>query len=123
MPTFRILVVDDDADITTLLANLLIDAGFAADAAWTAATARERLASEKFHAAIIDCMLARDDGIALARFASERGTPVVLMSGNPTLMQKLPEAGFVYLWKPFRADELLRAIGEAVRASLGAAAD
>jgi len=113
MPDRRVLVVDDDADITAILATALIDSGYTPEPVMTANAAREKLANGDFQAAVIDCVLAHEDGRELGWFARQRGVAVVLISGNPTLIEKLPQTGFAYLCKPFRLADLVAAIDAA----------
>ena len=62
--TPRILIVEDDPDIASLLKRGLAAAGYAADWAETAEAALERVEAGGVEAAIIDMMLGPDSGAA-----------------------------------------------------------
>ncbi len=58
----RILIVDDETFISDSLAQFLQDYDFMVDAAPSAEDALERLATGKYHAAIVDIRLPKMDG-------------------------------------------------------------
>jgi CheY-like chemotaxis protein len=67
MATKRILIVDDEPDVVSFLADLLRDQGYAVDSANDAAGALELVRSTIFDAAILDFNLPDMDGIMLHR--------------------------------------------------------
>eukprot|EP01037_Dinobryon_pediforme_P004309 gene4310-biopygen2579 len=108
----RILVVDDDAIIATLLAAMLEDIGHvvcgieATEAGAVAAASRERP-----DLMIVDALLQGESGVtAMETILRERFVPHVLMSGS-----RLGDRGLaqVILRKPFMYAELVEAIGRA----------
>ncbi|MFI3185678.1 MAG: PAS domain S-box protein [Methylococcaceae bacterium] len=63
----RLLVVEDDADIATLLSMLLLSAGYQVDVANSGKLALNFLAHHEYAAMILDLMLPDQSGIALIR--------------------------------------------------------
>ena len=120
----RILVVDDETNITDLVATALRYEGFEAE---TAATGRAALASvETFrpHLVVLDVMLPDLDGFEILGRLRNAGTrvPVLFLTARDTVEDRvrgLTTGGDDYLTKPFSIEELvariraiLRRIGE-----------
>jgi two-component system OmpR family response regulator len=121
----RILVVDDESNITDLVATALRYEGFEVD---TAATGRAALAATETirpHLVVLDVMLPDLDGFEiLSRLRNEgRKVPVLFLTARDTVEDRvrgLTTGGDDYLTKPFSIDELvariraiLRRVGEA----------
>lgn len=107
----RILIVEDDPDIASLLGRGLAGAGHRADWAETAEDAAGR-AAEGFDAAIIDMMLGEDSGAALLAELRAQGhrMPVIMLSALSRIEDRAEglEAGAQdYVVKPFQLSELL----------------
>jgi CheY-like chemotaxis protein len=113
----RILVVDDDAIIATLLSAMLEDIGHvvcgieSTEAGAVAAASRERP-----DLMIVDALLRDESGAAaMETILRERFVPHILMSGS-RLSKSQPAS--VILRKPFMYAELVEAIGRATAVSL-----
>lgn len=107
----RVLIVEDDADIASLLARGLGAAGHSVEWAETAEAAA-RVAGTGFDAAIIDMMLGDDSGAALVLGLRAQGhrIPVIILSALSRVEDRADglEAGAQdYVVKPFQMSELL----------------
>jgi CheY-like chemotaxis protein len=115
----RVLVVDDEESIRTLIQRLLSKNGFAVETAPDGERAIERIANEHFDAVVLDLMMPRLDGFSVLRH---------LIATNPGLVPKtvvatafpvdatraqLEEVCRVII-KPFDAAELIEAVNECV---------
>src|SRR5690606_30279595 len=89
MSTGRILVVDDEADIRSLLEEILSEEGYEVVSAANAAQAREHRAASSPDLVLLDIWMPDADGISLLREWSTgddvRPCPVVMMSGHATV--------------------------------------
>jgi len=101
-----ILVVEDDADVCTVLCTFLEDIQHRVAIANDHATGAEIL--EKLNPAllIVDIMLQDGNGNDLARLARTKDIPVLLMSGDLKSIERLHEENAPFLQKPFRLSEL-----------------
>ena len=116
----RILVVDDETNITDLVATALRYEGFEVD---TAATGRKALAeTESFrpHLVVLDVMLPDLDGFEiLSRLRNEgRKVPVLFLTARDTVEDRvrgLTTGGDDYLTKPFSIEELVARIRAILR--------
>ena len=108
----RILLVEDDPDITRQLKSALADAGYAVDHAPDGEEAQFLGETEPYDAVILDLGLPKVDGVSvLERW--RRGnvaTPVLILTARAAWSEKV--AGFDagaddYLTKPFHTEELL----------------
>jgi len=112
----NILVVDDEADIRTLIKEILSEEGYRVETAGDAAEARERLLSGNPDLVLLDIWMPDTDGITLLNEWSQQGQlncPVVIMSGHGTVetaveATRLGAADFIE--KPLSLAKLLRTV-------------
>ena len=63
----RLLLIDDDARLSSMVGDYLRNSGFEVETAGSLASGRERLAAENFDALVLDLMLPDGDGLDLCR--------------------------------------------------------
>jgi len=123
----RILVADDEPTTRAVVVQCLQNAGYSTTIATDGVRAVEAAEAEKPDLILLDLLLPRRDGYAvlldLRSRASTRHTPVVIVSGEDgasqaSVARTLGAQGFV--GKPFRPDDLLGRVAEALRAGGGA---
>ena len=111
MNAHRILLVEDDARLASMVSDYLGEAGFHTTRAATGAAAMQLAAAESFDALILDLMLPDVDGLDLCRSLRTRSDIPVLMltaRGDPLDRVVGLELGADdYLPKPFEPRELL----------------
>ena len=119
----RILVVDDQKDVRAMICMVLRVNHFDAVEAASAAEALRRFGESEFEAAIVDIFLEDSSGIDLiaAMRHSAPNLPVVAVSGmtafnGASMSDDLTRV--VFLQKPFRPAELMRAVATAREAML-----
>ena len=123
----RILVVDDDAAVRTVVVQALRRAGYEVVAVGSLAEADAALARATPDVLVTDVVLPDGDGLDYVREVAGRypGLPVIVMSARNTLTTavRATEVGaFDYLPKPFDLDVLTRAVAAAAsRAPAGEA--
>ncbi|HJL42986.1 MAG TPA: response regulator, partial [Myxococcales bacterium LLY-WYZ-16_1] len=119
----RILVVDDEASIRSLLEDFFEEHGFQVASAGDADEAEHILGRRRCHLAIIDFLLPRRNGFAVAeaiRHHPDRAsTPLILISGvfkNPkTAVEAREKYGVeAFLSKPLDLDRLLDTVRQAL---------
>lgn len=106
----RILLVEDDLNIRTLLEHVLVSNGYEVMAVETVKNGREQLDATPYDLLIADGRLPDGTGFELADVADNRGVPTLLITG---LALQLPKSELLkrdYLLKPVRAPELLEAV-------------
>jgi DNA-binding NtrC family response regulator len=107
----RVLVVDDEGDIRTLLQDALTPSGYQVTTAGTGTEAIQLVKSQLFDVALLDIRMPEMDGLQLLR-EIKRHDPaieVVIMTGYPTVqsaVEALKEGAYDYLPKPLIIDEL-----------------
>ncbi|NML45270.1 response regulator [Ramlibacter sp. G-1-2-2] len=115
----RLLVVDDDPSVRSLLRDYLEGHGFAVAEAGNGAQMREELARERPHAVLLDVRLPGEDGLVLARYLREHhdvGVIMVTASGDVVDRVVGLEVGADdYIAKPFDLRELLARIKSLLR--------
>jgi DNA-binding NtrC family response regulator len=117
----RILVVDDEADIRSLLDEILTEEGYSVQVAADAVQARARRASDRLDLVLLDIWMPETDGITLLRewSADEDLTPcpVVMMSGHGTVetaVEATRLGAFDFIEKPVSLAKLLRVVERAL---------
>ena len=110
----QILVVDDEADIRSLVQEILTEEGYSVETAGNAAAARVARAARKPDLVLLDIWMPDADGITLLReWALEDGGAgaVVMMSGHgsvETAMEATRLGALDFIEKPISLAKLLR---------------
>src|SRR5882757_8669096 len=108
----RLLVVEDNALLSQLLAKGLRTAGYETDLLATAAEARAALMTTTYAAVILDLGLPDGDGLSILRELRHRKdpTPVLVLTARGGLQDRvsgLRSGADDYLVKPFALEELV----------------
>jgi DNA-binding response OmpR family regulator len=108
----RLLLVEDNERLSSLLTAGLGGAGFEIDVMSTAADAFEAARGTAYSAVVLDLGLPDDDGLNLLRSMRRRGvaTPVLILTARSGIKDRVKglEAGADdYLGKPFALEELV----------------
>jgi DNA-binding NtrC family response regulator len=111
----HILVVEDDPLVSEVVLDALEDL-YQTSCAETAAAAMERLRAGGIDAMLLDCTLPGGLDPQLVPMADEAGVPVILMSGHPDMMERVPGAGRPFILKPFSLTSLLTTVQRVVDA-------
>jgi two-component system, OmpR family, response regulator len=115
----RLLVVDDDVDIRTLLAEQLGRAGYQVSTASDGAQMRQVLQREHVDLIVLDLNLPREDGLTLCRdLRAKSSTPVIMLTARSEPIDRvlgLEMGADDYLAKPFEPRELLARIRNVLR--------
>ena len=119
----HVLVVDDEADIRTLIKDILTDEGYEVTNAGDAAEARAARQDGQFDLILLDIWMPDTDGISLLREWSAQGDldcPVVIMSGHGTVdtaVEATRLGAFDFVEKPLSIAKLLRTVERALEAA------
>jgi DNA-binding response OmpR family regulator len=109
--SYRVLLVEDDARLATMVADYLGEAGFRSTVAATGADAERQLKREQFDAVILDLMLPDTDGLDLCRrIRAESNIPLLMLTARGDPLDRvvgLELGADDYLPKPFEPRELL----------------
>ncbi len=123
----RILLVEDDADLSRQLKAALSDAGYVVDHAADGEEGHYLGEGEPYDAVILDLGLPKLDGVSVLERWRRGGmvTPVLILTARGAWSEKV--AGFDagaddYLTKPFHTEELLARLRALVRRAAGHAA-
>jgi two-component system OmpR family response regulator len=117
----RLLVVDDDGEIRSLLSNLLSSRGYKVRTARDEREMRRILNSSRIDLVILDIMLPGKDGLTICReLRASQSIPIIMLTarGDPTDRVVGLEIGADdYLAKPFDVRELEARIKAVLRRS------
>jgi two-component system OmpR family response regulator len=121
----RVLVVDDEPNITDLVAMALRYEGFDVDVAATGRAAVDTARSKPSSLMILDVMLPDIDGFEVARLLSLSGhrLPILFLTARDATEDKvrgLTIGGDDYVTKPFSLEELIARVHAILRRSAGA---
>jgi len=125
-PAVHIAVLDDEADITRLLANYLQAQGFRVSQTHNGSTLLRLMAEDPPQLVLLDLGLPGEDGFAIARELRERWRcGLVIVTGRGDAVDKvvgLEVGADDYVTKPFDLRELLARIKAVLRRTLTAPA-
>ncbi|MDB5840121.1 MAG: response regulator, partial [Herminiimonas sp.] len=123
-PISRILVVDDDHEIRSLLAEYLETNGYKALTAQNGAAMASALEEGRVDLIVLDLNLPGEDGLTLCRNLRARSTlPVIMLTARGQPLDRilgLEMGADDYLSKPFEPRELLARIRSVLRRSQAA---
>ena len=113
---FRILLVEDDAEIAEFVAQGLREEGFLVEQAADGHDGGHALSTSAWDLVVLDWWLPGPDGLTLLRQLRESGetTPVLFLTARDAVAQRveaLNAGADDYLCKPFAFEELLSACG------------
>ena len=107
----RLLIVEDDQQLSEALSALLRQSGYEVDAHSDGRTALNALLASDYDLAVIDLMLPGMNGVALVRSLRKqnRGLPILIITARDSLEDRvggLDAGADDYLVKPFEMPEL-----------------
>jgi two-component system, OmpR family, response regulator len=118
-PSPHILFVEDDAEIRTLVANLLRDNGFRATVARDGREMDRILGSSRVDLLVLDIMLPKEDGLSICRrLRASSDMPIIMLTARGSEVERvvgLEMGADDYLTKPFSTHELLARIRAVLR--------
>jgi DNA-binding response OmpR family regulator len=110
----KILVVDDDEELTQDVKRILERAGFLVETAFDGLEAKDLLCSGQFDLVLSDICMPILDGVSLFRFAQETDkVPFILMSGFSDLRRQIENNNLIFdglLSKPFGRKDLMQLV-------------
>jgi len=116
----KIMVVDDEAGIRELLSEVLSVKGFNVTSAKDGRESLKYMRTDKFDLLITDINMPHLNGVELLRrmkTAGRKEKVVIMTGGNFDCSEFRKEIPLIYfqLKKPFKTDELLRAVSSALK--------
>jgi DNA-binding NtrC family response regulator len=114
----HVLIVDDEQDFATALAERMRNRGLEADTVFSGEDAIEQVKSRSYDAVVLDLAMPGMDGIqTLKRMLSiNADLQVIILTGRATVstgVTAVKEGAFEFLEKPVRLDDLVDKIDQA----------
>jgi two-component system OmpR family response regulator len=121
----RVLVVEDEPKMASLIRRALARAGYAVDVARDGAEALWAVEATDYDAVVLDAMIPAPDGFEVCRRMRSDGnwSPLIMLTardGVDDRVRGLDAGADDYLTKPFALSELLARLRSLTRRSLGA---
>ncbi|MBE8167915.1 MAG: two-component system response regulator OmpR [Shewanella sp.] len=118
--TSKILVVDDDMRLRSLLERYLVEQGFHVRSAANADQMNRLLERENFHLLVLDLMLPGEDGLSICKRLRQQKNeiPIIMLTAKGDEVDRiigLELGADDYLAKPFNPRELLARINAVMR--------
>jgi DNA-binding NtrC family response regulator len=118
MEPLRILIVDDEEDFVSTLAERLALRGYQIETAGSGAEALRQVGEDHFRLLILDVKMPGIDGLELlAQIKTKHpDLPVILLTGHGSVADAkrgMEHGAFDYLMKPIDIDDLIEKIGNA----------
>jgi len=120
MDRMKVLLVDDEEDLISTLAERLELRGIAAEAATTGAEAVDLVNEKEFDVVVVDVKMPGMDGLEVMRRIKARRPhmQVILLTGRGSEQESqagLEEGAFDYLVKPINIEDLIQKMREALK--------
>jgi two-component system, OmpR family, response regulator len=124
LPPFKLLLVEDDANLGSLLVEYLRAKGYEADLRTDGQQGWAAYSTGDYDLLILDVMMPLKDGFTLLREIREKdaSTPVIMLTAKSMkqdTIQGFQHGADDYLTKPFGMEELLLRIAAVLRRSKG----
>ena len=124
MSSLNVLLVDDEEEFVTTLAERLALRGFYPEIAMEGESALQQIDSRTFDVIVLDIMMPGIGGIEVLQQIRQRRieTPVILLTGHGSTregMEGMRHGAFDYLMKPLNIDELIAKMQEAAGGRAG----
>lgn len=120
---YKILIIDDDKDILTIITDMLSGYGYEVTTATSADDAFDLLSKSAFHLLLLDINLPDSDGFEICRQLREVSTvPVIFASARTSEDDRVTGysiGGDDYLPKPYSMKELLVRVQALLRRTYG----
>jgi two-component system KDP operon response regulator KdpE len=117
--TSRVLVVDDEPQITRVLKTVLTSEGYQVRTAADGLSALTAFSEWRPHLVLTDLCMPHMDGVELCRRLRSFSTvPIIVLSvkgAEPAKVEALDSGADAYMTKPFGTDELLARVRAALR--------
>lgn len=124
---YKILLVEDDIEISDMLKNFLETEHFAVETAYDGERACELFPAEPFSLVLLDLMIPKKSGIEVMKVIRENSTvPIIILSARDSDSDKTLGLGLGaddYVTKPFSVTEVLARIKANIRRSTKYAAE
>lgn len=109
----KILVVEDEENISKLICDTLNLGGYTYDVAFDGKSAVEKALDQKYSLILLDVMLPGLDGFQVMEQIKNKGVPIIFLSAKndiSSIIKGLKDGGQDYITKPFEPLELLARI-------------
>jgi len=122
MAAERILVVDDEPDICSLVSEILSDEGYKVSIAENAKSACEQISNRQYDLVLLDIWMPDQDGITLLKEWKENqkvDCPIIMMSGHGTVetaVEATRLGAFGFIEKPLTTAKLISTARKALDA-------
>ena len=107
----RILIVDDDPDVTAMLQRSLARRGFRIDSTSSTDEALQKAGETAYDGAILDLVMPGRDGADLAGLIRQKipGLPIALLTGytHSPLLSDIERTGIAVFTKPVAVQDLV----------------
>lgn len=108
----RVLVVEDEKDLNSIICSKLVKEGYNVDACYDGQEALDYMEAENYDGAIMDIMIPNKDGITVLREMRNAGiqVPVLFLTAKTEtqdIVRGLDAGASDYMTKPFEFSELM----------------
>ena len=108
----RVLVVEDEKDLNSIICSKLVKGGYNVDACYDGQAALDYMEAENYDGAIMDIMIPNKDGITVLREMRNAGiqVPVLFLTAKTEtqdIVRGLDAGASDYMTKPFEFSELM----------------
>lgn len=108
----RVLVVEDEKDLNSIICSKLVKEGYNVDACYDGQAALDYMEAENYDGAIMDIMIPNKDGITVLREMRNAGiqVPVLFLTAKTEtqdIVRGLDAGASDYMTKPFESSELM----------------
>lgn len=108
----RVLVVEDEKDLNSIICSKLVKEGYNVDACYDGQAALDYMEAENYDGAIMDIMIPNKDGITVLRKMRNAGiqVPVLFLTAKTEtqdIVRGLDAGASDYMTKPFEFSELM----------------